>query len=273
MDENGQDPSTKAWQEYAQRLRQHRVSQGLSQERLAERIPYSEAAVGHAERLLRKPSERLTRELEKALGLQGELMELLPEIHGIGPKWFREWPRVEKQAHTIRTSEPMLVPGLLQTEGYARSIFLAKPGITEEEVEAALFFRLRRQQILGRPRPPVYSALIDESVLQRPVGGSEVMREQLRKLLDVIRPPYVTVRIIPLSAGLTVGCLGAFELATLLDGGPTHAYVESAEEGRVTSRARTVQALTVRWEALSGMAHPVDRSRAIIHEAMESYEQ
>ncbi|MEW9549637.1 Scr1 family TA system antitoxin-like transcriptional regulator [Nonomuraea sp. NPDC050783] len=272
MDGNGQDPSVRAWKEYAERLRRYRTEQGLSQERLADRVPYSEAAVGHVERLMRKPSESLTRELEKALGLQGELMELLPEIHGIGPKWFREWPRVEKLAHTIRTSEPMLVPGLLQTESYARNVFRGKPGITEEEVEAALFFRLRRQQIFGRPRPPVYSALLDESVLRRPIGGGEVMREQLQKLLDVINPPFVTVRILPLSAGLATGCLGAFEIATLLDGGPDHAYVESAGEGRVTIRAKTVQALMVRWEALSGMAHPVNRSREVIHEVMESYD-
>ncbi|MCK2213637.1 helix-turn-helix transcriptional regulator [Actinomadura sp. ATCC 31491] len=273
MAENGQDPSLKAWQEYAERLHRYRSDQGLSQQRLAERIPYSEAAVGHVERLIRKPSHGLTKELERVFGLQGELMELLPEIHGVGPKWFREWPRVEKLAHTIRTSEPMLIPGLLQTERYASHTFLGEPGASVEEIETAVGFRLRRQRIFARARPPVYSALIDESVLRRPVGGGAVMREQLQKLTDVLNPPYVTVRIIPLSAGLTAGCLGAFEIATLLDGGPTHAYVESAEEGRVTSRAKTVQALTVRWEALSGMAHPVDRSRAIIREVMESYEQ
>ena len=97
------------------------------------------------------------------------------------------------------------------------------------------------------------------------------MREHLAKLLEVLNPPYLTVRIVPLSAGLTTGCLGAFEVATLRDCGPDHAYLESAEEGRVTNRAKTVQALIVRWEALSSMAYPVDKSRDLIHEVMKSY--
>ncbi|SDL48004.1 helix-turn-helix domain-containing protein [Nonomuraea jiangxiensis] len=273
MAANGDDPSREAWKEYARRQLQYRTDQGLSQERLADRLPYSESAVGHVERLMRKPTEEYTREIEKALGLDGQLMELLPAIHGntMGPKWFREWPRVEALAHTIRTSEPMLIPGLLQTERYAREVLLGRPGATPEEAEQAVRLRVRRQAILGTPKPPMYSTLIDENVLHRPVGGAEVMREQLQKLLDVISPPYVTVRIIPLTAGLTVGCLGAFEVATMFDGGPDHAYLESAEEGRVTNRAATVQALIVRWEALSGMAYPVDRSRQTIREVMESY--
>lgn len=268
-----EDPSRKAWAEYAKRLRQFRVDQGLSQERLAERLAYSESAVGHVERLMRKPSEELTREIEKALGLQGQLLELLPEIHNsMGPKWFQEWPRVEALSHTIRTSEPLLIPGLLQTEDYARKVLLGKPGATVEEAENAIRFRLRRQAVFNRAQPPIYSTLIDESVLRRPVGGSEIMRDQLGKILALLNPPYITVRIVPLSAGLTAGCLGAFEVATLLDGGPDHAYLESAEEGRVTNRVKTVQALIVRWEALSSMADPVDRSRETLREVMESYE-
>jgi len=71
MTENGQDPGRKAWKEFASRLRSYRTEQGLSQERLAERLSYSESAVGHVERMMRKPSEELTREIEKALGLHG----------------------------------------------------------------------------------------------------------------------------------------------------------------------------------------------------------
>ncbi|MFC5823072.1 helix-turn-helix domain-containing protein [Nonomuraea insulae] len=273
MPQDGHDSSRAAWAEYAARLRGIRMDQKLTQERLADRLSYSESAVGHVERLLRKPSEEFTREVEKALGLNGQLLELLPQIYGVlGPRWFREWPKVEGAAHTIRTSEPMLIPGLLQTEDYARHVFLGEPGITEQDVDQAVRIRIHRQTVLTTPARPMYSTLIDEGVLHRPVGGSEVMRGQLRKLLDVLNPPYITVRIIPLKAGLTVGCLGAFEIATLLDGGPDHAYLESAEEGRVTNRAKTVQALIVRWEALSSMAYPVDKSRETIREVMESYE-
>ncbi|TXK38265.1 helix-turn-helix transcriptional regulator [Nonomuraea sp. C10] len=262
-----------AWQEFARLQRQYRMEQGLSQERLAEKVAYSESAVGHVERLMRKPTEHYTREIEKALGLDGQLMRLVPPIHGnmMGPRWFREWPKVEALAHTIRIWEPMLVPGLLQTESYARQVFLGEPGAIEEEAQKAIRFRLHRQAVFAQSRPPLYSALIDESVLHRPVGGREVMREQLGKILEVLNPPYITVRIVPLAAGLTIGCLGAFEVATLQEGGPDHAYLESAEEGRVTNRATTAQTLMVRWEALSSMANPVDKSRETIREVMLSY--
>ncbi|MFD1536857.1 helix-turn-helix domain-containing protein [Nonomuraea guangzhouensis] len=273
MAENGQDPGRKAWKEFSSRLRSYRTKQGLSQERLAERLTYSESAVGHVERMMRKPSEELTREIEKALGLHGQLLELLPQIHNsLGPKWFQEWPRVEAAAHTIRTSEPMIIPGLLQTESYARRVFLGKPGATEDEAEKAVQLRIRRQSVFLRKPPPMYSSLVDENVLHRPVGGKEVMREQLAKILEILNPPYVTVRVLPLAAGLTTGLLGAFEVATLRDGGPDHAYIESAEEGLVTNRTQTVQALIVRWDALSNMAHPVDASREIIREVMSRYE-
>lgn len=273
MAPEGDDPSREAWREYARRQRSFRLGRGLSQERLASLLPYSESAVGHVERLVRKPTGDYTRAVERALGLDGQLMELVPVIQGqtMAPKWFREWPRVETSAHTIRTWEPMLIPGLLQTEGYATRVFLGEPGATDEETRQAVRFRMHRQSVFSRARPPLYSALIDESVLRRPVGGKEVMRAQLAKILDVLRPPYVTVRIVPLAAGLTTGCLGAFEVATLMDGGADHAYLESAEEGRVTCRAETVQALIVRWEILSSIAYPVDQSRETIREVMASY--
>ncbi|MET8863408.1 helix-turn-helix transcriptional regulator [Nonomuraea sp. NPDC004580] len=273
MAAEGDDPGREAWKEFARRQRRFRRGRGLSQERLASLLPYSESAVGHVERLMRKPTGDYTRAVEKALGLDGQLMELVPVIQGhtMAPKWFREWPRVETSAHTIRTWEPMLIPGLLQTEDYATQVFLGEPGVAEAGMRQAVRFRMHRQAVFARPRPPLYSALIDESVLRRQVGGREVMRAQLGKILDVLRPPYVTVRIVPLSAGLTTGCLGAFEVATLLDGGVDHAYLESAEEGRVTNRAETVQALIVRWEILSSVAYPLDRSRETISEVMASY--
>jgi transcriptional regulator with XRE-family HTH domain len=270
MDGNGHDASRKAWEEYASRLRHYRLDLGLSQERLSERVAYSESAVGHAERLVRKPSEEFTREMERALGLDGELMELLPRIHNwMGPRWFQEWPGVEAAALTLRTSEHALIPGLLQSENYARHVFLGRPGATEEQAEKLVRVRLKRQAVFTQSRPPIYSALIDETVLYRPVGGCVVMREQLQHLLTVMNPPYITVRVVPLSLGLTTGLIGAFEVATMAGGAPAHAFIEAADEGRVTSRTQTVQALTLRWEALSNMAHPVNRSVEVIREAME----
>ncbi|GAA3114571.1 hypothetical protein GCM10020001_037280 [Nonomuraea salmonea] len=167
MAAEGDDPGRAAWKEFARRQRRFRRGRGLSQERLASLLPYSESAVGHVERLMRKPTGDYTRAVEKALGLDGELMELVPVIQGhtMAPKWFREWPRVEMSAHTIRTWEPMLIPGLLQTEDYATQVFLGEPGVAEAGMRQAVRFRMHRQTVFARPPP---AALLGPHRRERP---------------------------------------------------------------------------------------------------------
>ncbi|MFG1706395.1 Scr1 family TA system antitoxin-like transcriptional regulator [Nonomuraea sp. M3C6] len=273
MTVNGQEPGLRARAEYGARMRKFRTSHGLSQERLAHApgVTYSESQIGAVERGKRTPTEAFTEEIERVLGLNGELKELLPDIHtDLGPAWFRPWPGIEAAAHSIRTSEPSLIPGLLQTERYAEQIFLGEPGVTKDQAQKSVKVRLKRQAVFDRPKPPMYSTLIDESVLSRPVGGAEVMREQLGHILTMMRHPCITVRIVPLSAGLTTGLLGAFEIAQA-DGSPDTAYLESSLTGEVTNRFDKVRALGVRWDALSSMAHPVNVSEKIIREVMERY--
>ncbi|MFI7635607.1 Scr1 family TA system antitoxin-like transcriptional regulator [Nonomuraea sp. NPDC049400] len=273
MTANGQEPRLRARAEYGARMRKFRTSHGLSQERLAAApgVTYSESQIGAVERGKRTPSEAFTEEIERVLGLNGELKELLPEIHtDLGPAWFRPWPGIEAAAHAIRTSEPLVIPGLLQTERYAEQVLLGEPGTTRDQVQKAVKVRLKRQAVFDQPKPPMYSTLIDESVLFRPIGGAEVMREQLAHLLTVMEHPCITVRIVPLSAGMTTGLLGAFEIAQV-DGSPDAAYLESALTGEVISRVDKVRDLGVRWDALSSMAHPVNISEKVIRKMMERY--
>lgn len=116
----------------------------------------------------------------------------------------------------------------------------------------------------------MYSTLIDEGVLSRPVGGASVMREQLAHLLTAMRHPCITVRIVPLSAGMTTGLLGAFEIAQIA-GSPDTGYLESALTGETITHFDSVRALNMRWDALSSMAHPVNVSEQVIREMMERY--
>ncbi|MBF8193990.1 helix-turn-helix transcriptional regulator [Nonomuraea sp. K274] len=255
-------------------MRKFRKSLGLSHERLAASagVTYSESQIGAVERGARTPSETFTEEIEQVLGLNGELKELLPDIHNdVGPAWFRPWPGVEAAAHSIRTWEPLVIPGLLQTERYAEQVLLGEPGTTMEQVQKGVKIRLKRQEVFSRSEPPMYSTLLDETALHRPIGGEEVMREQLAHLLTAMRYPRITVRIVPLIAGLTTGLEGAFEIAQA-DGSPDTGYVESSLAAEVTNRVHKVRALGVRWDALSSMAHPVNVSEKVIREAMERYE-
>jgi hypothetical protein len=106
------------------------------------------------------------------------------------PSWFRTAVGLEESAGLIRSYRPQVVPGLLQTEGYIKAITAASfPAAPEDFTERAVALRLARQQLLARPEPPEYWVVMDETVLRRPVGGPQVMREQLAHLIQATQLP------------------------------------------------------------------------------------
>jgi transcriptional regulator with XRE-family HTH domain len=253
---------------YGAVLRTARNAGKLSQAALGAMVPCSESLVGLVERGHRRPTRGFTIAVENALSLKGELLRLLPSTKVVsGPKWFREWPRVEEKAHTIRTWEPLVIPGLLQTARYARAILAAEPGATEEWIEEALATRLQRQAVLERKEPPMYWALLDECALLRPVGGVEVMREQLEHLVTMMgdEHPCVSVQVVPLSVGATAGLLGGFAIAQG-DGMSDHVYLESAVQGAVSDREETVRRVSLKYDAIHKWAHPIHVSERLVRE-------
>ncbi|WP_281249556.1 helix-turn-helix domain-containing protein [Nonomuraea wenchangensis] len=245
----------------------YRTARGHTHASLAPLLPASESLVGAVERGTRVPTEPFTRQLERVYGLNGELLELLPIIRNVSPKWFRKWPAIEQTAKVIRAYQLALIPGLLQTADYARAIFQGEPGAMPGEVEKAVKARLQRQAILDRQNPPGVSFILDESVLIRQIGGRGVMRAQLTYLVDMMTRPWVTVRIIPLSSGATAGLIAPFVIAQ--DGDTHAAFLESAESGEVTHDVGMVQKLSERWEFLSGLAQPTYETEKIIRRVME----
>ncbi|MFF4617183.1 helix-turn-helix domain-containing protein [Nonomuraea jabiensis] len=271
MSANGNKSVNSARLEFGARMKARRLEKKLTHQRLAAQITYSESMVGHIERGDRTPHQHFTEEVEQVLGFNGELLELLPEIHvDPGPEWFRDWPGIESAAHTIRAYQLALIPGLLQTERYAATLFKGEPAVVPEQVDMAVRARLKRQEILTRPTPPMYSVLLDETVLLRPIGGAEVMSEQLAHLLSMAAHPRITVRIVPLAAGVTAGLLGSFVLAQV-ERSADAAYLETAETGEVTRQEERVRAISERWDALSHVAQPTFVSEQIIREVMERY--
>ncbi|MEV6032592.1 helix-turn-helix transcriptional regulator [Nonomuraea sp. NPDC052116] len=257
---------------YGEVLKKARNSAGLSQTALGDLLSCSESLVGLIERGKRRPGKKFTLAAEAILGLNGELFGLLPNTTVMStPKWFSEWPKVEEKAHTIRTWQPLVVPGLLQTARYARAILSAEPGVAERWIEEAVETRLRRQSVFEREDPPMYWALLDECVLLRPVGGKEVMREQLEHLLKMGERPNISLQIVPLEIGVTAGLLGGFALAQG-DGLPDHVYLEAAEQASVSAREDTVRHVNVRYDAIHTWAHPIHVSQRLIREVAARYE-
>jgi transcriptional regulator with XRE-family HTH domain len=134
--------------------------------------------------------------------------------HDVLPDWFSMHVSLETAASLIRSYEPHFVPGLLQTENYARAVMESGAvGQTRpEDIERYVALRMQRQSLLTRDNPPRLWTVMDETALRRPVGGSDVMREQVDRLLEVAQLPHVTVQIAQFSAGPHPGTYGPFVL-------------------------------------------------------------
>jgi len=130
---------------------------------------------------------------------------------GILPDWFETYLGLESAASAIRTFESQFVPGLFQTDDYARAVIgLGHPAAPQVEIEHRVSLRLKRQDVLARPGPPKVWSIMDESVLRRPVGGAAVMRAQLRRLTEVAAMPRVTIQVLPFARGGHAGEGGSF---------------------------------------------------------------
>jgi transcriptional regulator with XRE-family HTH domain len=155
------------------------------------------------------------------------LLELVEEANAPGwwhrygdalPAWFQSYVGLEASATLIRSYEVQFVPGLLQTEAYARAVILLGHGLlSEEEIEQRVELRMQRQRILSRPGPVRLWSVVDEAALRRPIGGREVMRAQMEHLLTVTKAPNVTVQIIPFAAGGHSAAGGAFSVLRFAD--------------------------------------------------------
>lgn len=127
------------------------------------------------------------------------------------PSWFSAYVSLETGAKTLRTYEPHYVTGLLQTHGYARAVLQGGfPNDSPEDLERRVDLRLRRQTLLDKPDAPTLWVVMEEAVLHRMVGGAEVMREQIDRLLEVSELSHVSVDIVPFTAGAHVGACAPF---------------------------------------------------------------
>ncbi|MEU1706801.1 helix-turn-helix transcriptional regulator [Streptomyces sp. NPDC005706] len=130
---------------------------------------------------------------------------------GVLPPTYRDFISLESQASGMRTLETTVVPGLLQTPEYARAVTRAAvEGVDEERLDALVEVRLARQDVLRSEPPLKLTAVLDEAVLRREVGGPEVMARQLERLMEAARLPQVRLQVLPFAAGAHIGLTGPF---------------------------------------------------------------
>ncbi|HZB34165.1 MAG TPA: helix-turn-helix transcriptional regulator [Streptosporangiaceae bacterium] len=207
-------------------------------------------------------AEDLT-QCERILGTNGYLARLLDEWvpDEVSHEWLREWIEHEATATTLLWFETTLVPGILQTEEYAREVL---------KNEHKTSHRLERQRILERDDAPTLIVLLDESVLLRRVGKAEVVYGQLLHLAQMAERPNIRIHIIPLESEICSEFSGPFVLAEV-DGRVEAAYIDDAVVGRVSHRAEDIAALRRKWELFRGDALRKNESLDLIRKAMEKW--
>jgi hypothetical protein len=187
------------------------------------------------------------------------------------PSWFSNYVGLEVAAKLIRTYEVLFVPGLLQTEDYARAVVqLGKAYLPSEEVDQRVALRVTRQQILTRADPARLWVVIDEAVLHRPVGGKATMREQIQYLMDMAQQPNISLQVMPFSKVGYPGAGGAFSILRFPEGDlPDVVYIEHAASALYLDKLEDLDEYAAIMEALTIAAAPVTATQTLLAEALE----
>jgi transcriptional regulator with XRE-family HTH domain len=260
---------------FGSELRHYRERAGLSQTELAALVTVSHDVISKIETGERAPAKDFPERLDAVpeLDTDGSLTRIWGNLrkglrHRAIPGWFQPWTHFEAQAATLRSYEPLLVPGLLQTEDYARAILAARPGGKQDDLDDQVAARIGRQAILAQDDAPQLWCVVDEGVLHRCIGGSKVMHDQLGHLADLAENPQTTIQVIPASADAHAGLLGGFVIADL-DGSPSMVYLETAAEGQIADSPAIVAHAMLRFDALRSEALPRMASRDLIMKVAE----
>ncbi|MGW7024800.1 helix-turn-helix domain-containing protein [Streptomyces decoyicus] len=239
----------------------------LTQEGLARRVGFSAGTVASIEQGRRLPPPDFIERAERVLDSFGVLRAMATQLArqpGLAA-WFRQWARLEEQAISLYTYECRLVPGLLQTEAYARALFEHRiPLLTDEETETQVTARLDRQKLL-RDRPnTAFSFIVDEHVFLRRTGGADVTRELLDHVLETAqRLRNVELQVMPLARGVHAGMDGPLRLLETLSN-RWYGYCEGQESGLLISDPKTISMLHMRYAKLRSQALTPEDSLSLL---------
>ncbi|WP_329297815.1 helix-turn-helix domain-containing protein [Streptomyces sp. NBC_00659] len=263
------------------RLRHLREQAGVSFEEAARAIEVTALTVRRIEKAevgLRIP---YVRELLRAYGVPAaevdDFLALAREANKPGwwysyrdvlPDWFSAYVSLESEAGVIRLYEPHYVPGLLQTRDYATALMrVGFPNETKQDVARRVALRMKRQDLLAKPDAPAVWAILDETVLRRPVGGPEVMRAQFDRLTEALDLPRVRIQIMRFGVGAHPGAFGPFHHFRFgFSELPDIVYTESLVGAVYVDRPDVVVSYLEVLDRMSVQAEPVGRTRAILGE-------
>lgn len=269
----------------ASELRRLRIDRDLTAQQVGTAIGCSESKISRletAESAVRLEDLAAMLDLYEITGDQrAELVELCKQSRRPSawrkytdamPRWFSKWVQQESEARVIRYYEAQLVPGLFQTADYAHAIFGAGPlQDVPEEVDRKVKLRMARQELLVSDDPPQISAVLDEAVLRRRMGGAETMRAQLQRLLEVGKLHNVELQVLPFSAGVHPAVNGAFTILEFEPETPKAVYLDTLTTAIFPDRPRDLGLYSMAFEQLRGAALDVTESRKLIAAVAKEY--
>lgn len=253
-----------------------RERKGLTQKEFGELVGYGPDAVSSMERGVRTLRPEVLIKADELLDAGGLLKEVLPEVEEAmaktrtrHPEWYRSYAGLEAEAVELHFYANHGVPGLLQTEDYARAVFAKRrPLLDEETIEKRVADRLSRQQVFERWPSPMVSYVLEEIVLDRPIGGRRVHADQLRRLLRIGGMRNIEIQVMPSRLEEHPNMDGAFNLLTPRGHGQV-AYTEVQGYPRLITDSEEVRKITDRYGIMRAMALSPSESRKLIEQKLE----
>ena len=266
------DPSTSPRALLGAELRFAREKTGLTQDELGQPLFVSGSFIGQLESGTRRMHLEYARQIDQILGTEGFFSRnCVAAAKSKYPDHFAEAAEAEAVATTIREYAPLLIPGLLQTEAYARAVFRAyQPTAPEAVIDELVAARLERAQLLADPTTPMLWAVIDEAVLRREVGGRAVMAKALAHVAALGFRHRVILQVLPFSAGGHAALDGGLKLMAFPDAPPL-AYVDGLGTGWLQDDPATVARHTLTYDSVGASALSPKQSLALIESVAEDY--
>lgn len=271
---NDRDPRSDLGAWLGEELRRARMSAGYtSQDQFARDLGFDRTVIVKAETGARPPSEDVALKIAEMFpdlcnGLYVQLAAIARKANGPIPGWFADWLTREREATSIRIWQPIIVPGLLQTADYARALFLGeRKRLDDDALDELITARLARQAIFDKPVPPHLWVVLDESVLHRLIGTPKAMHDQLLHLADMAERSYISVQVVPASAGAHAGLACAFLIGSA-DAEPDLLLVEAIEDQTIRDQ-EVVRKAAVAFDLVRGDALPRGASQDLILKVAE----
>ncbi|MFE6747140.1 Scr1 family TA system antitoxin-like transcriptional regulator [Kitasatospora purpeofusca] len=244
---------------------------GMTQKEMAERLGYGEDLIGSIERGRRTPRVEFLNAADELLCAGGmlkaiaeDVMKAKVRVSTRHPAFSKAFTSEEAKAVEIHEYSIVAMPGLLQTEAHARALFrMRRPWLSTDQVNKWVAARMARQEILTRSSLPIMSWVIDEGVLRRPLGGWDVHREQLQRVIEVAEMWGTEIQVMPLDRSEHAGMGGSFVLLT--PAGTTQvAYVEVQHVNRLITEPEDVRKMVARYSSIRAQALDPRESMALI---------